>query len=131
MKCKISKAHVRIYLAVEGAVRNTQHGHPNWKITRDMARSIAKRATGTLTAGWPDVLAARSTPSDPADDPGLGGHWPPRRCAIVVRKGVRHATVAHPTLRRLRGKLGAMAKEARHAGRKERLETLVEILRLL
>src|SRR5258708_36230971 len=52
--------------AVEGAVLNVAdaHGRPR---DRYIARSIAKRAAGTLTASWPEVLAARALlPSDKA-----------------------------------------------------------------
>ena len=49
----------RILRIVEGAVLNTADAHGN---TRDvwLARSIAKRAAGTLSAQWPEVLAANS-----------------------------------------------------------------------
>lgn len=47
----------RILRAVDGAVRNTAHAH-SLKIPGYFARSVAKRAAGTLTAQWPEVLAA-------------------------------------------------------------------------
>jgi hypothetical protein len=43
---------------VSGAVRNAAHAH-SLDMPRNFARSVAKRAVGTLTAGWPDVLAAK------------------------------------------------------------------------
>lgn len=43
---------------VAGAVMNAAHAHGT-NITKSFARSVAKRAIGTLTAQWPDVLAAR------------------------------------------------------------------------
>lgn len=42
---------------VAGAVINAAHGHPEVQIGPQFARSVAKRAAGTLTAQWPDVLA--------------------------------------------------------------------------
>src|SRR5260370_35193289 len=63
---RASPAQRRILRVVEGAVLNAAdaHGRPR---DRYIARSIAKRAAGTLTASWPEVLAARSLlPSDKA-----------------------------------------------------------------
>jgi hypothetical protein len=47
---------------IEGAIKNATDAHPDWQIDPRFAKSIAKRAAGTLTAQWPDVLAA--CPSD-------------------------------------------------------------------
>lgn len=44
---------------VAGAVLNV-YDHHNQPRDKRFARSVAKRAVGTLTAGWPDVLAART-----------------------------------------------------------------------
>lgn len=44
--------------AIAGAVRNAAHAHA-MELPLSFARSVAKRATGTLTAQWPDVLAAK------------------------------------------------------------------------
>lgn len=53
----------RIMRAVEGAVKNASDAH-GWNLDRRVGRSIAKRAAGTLSAQWPEVLAATSLPSD-------------------------------------------------------------------
>ena len=50
----------RILRAVEGAVKNVADAHPEHRLTPNIGRSIAKRAAGTLTAQWPDVLAAKA-----------------------------------------------------------------------
>ena len=50
----------RVLRIIEGAVHNAAHAHPEIKITPKFARGVAKRAAGTLTAQWPDVLAAPS-----------------------------------------------------------------------
>jgi len=45
---------------VAGAVRTTAKVHPNWTLADPRtARSIAKRAAGTLTSQWREVLAAK------------------------------------------------------------------------
>lgn len=56
---RATPAQAKILRIVEGAVLNTADAHG---VTRDtwMARSIAKRAAGTLTAQWPEVLAVNS-----------------------------------------------------------------------
>lgn len=46
----------KIMRMIEGAVMDAAFCHPEYGIDRKIARSIAKRATGTLTAEWP-VLA--------------------------------------------------------------------------
>lgn len=51
-------SHTIAYRAVEGAVRNALHGHPKWRVPEDFARSVAKRAAGTLMAhAGPSLLA--------------------------------------------------------------------------
>jgi hypothetical protein len=130
MKVLISKAHVRIYRAVHGAVRNVEHGHPRWSLPKDLARSIAKRATGTLTAAWPDVLAAHSQPSDSDDG---RGYWPPslRRAARPRRKGDRRANLRRSPLRLAWDEISSMIGPAKRAGQHERAAALVEALRII
>jgi hypothetical protein len=45
--------------AIEGSVRAAFHDHPEWGISdkNRTARSIAKRATGTIAADWPRLSA--------------------------------------------------------------------------
>jgi hypothetical protein len=54
---RATPSQYRMLRAIAGAVRNTAHAH-RLEIPKSFARSVAKRATGTLTAQWPDVLAA-------------------------------------------------------------------------
>jgi len=54
---RATPSQYRMLRAIAGAVRNAAHAH-QIDISRNFARSVAKRATGTLTAQWPDVLAA-------------------------------------------------------------------------
>ncbi len=49
----------RVLRIIEGAIRNATHAHPEIEIGPRHRRSIAKRAAGTLTAQWPEVLAAK------------------------------------------------------------------------
>lgn len=48
---------------VAGAVMNTAHAHPEYGIDEKFARSVAKRAVGTLTAEWPVLASVRTRPA--------------------------------------------------------------------
>ena len=135
---KATPSQKRILRAVEGAVKNAADGHPEWQFTPTIARSIAKRAAGTLSAQWPGVLAAslplsersgeRHTYSStgPVSDPGT------RSRADLSEPNGRGMSQRsrHPPLRFLRLWAGAMAKSAR--GRApEREAAFVEVLRMI
>jgi hypothetical protein len=64
---RATPAQARILRIVEGAVKNAADAHPELKISPHYRRSIAKRAAGTLTAQWPDVLAAKRSLSESGD----------------------------------------------------------------
>jgi hypothetical protein len=57
----------RMLAIVSGAVLNALHAHPEAPVDRQFARSVAKRAVGTLSAQWPEVLAAQASPSGSAE----------------------------------------------------------------
>lgn len=73
----------RMLKVISGAVMNTAHAHPEYRIDQKFARGVAKRACGTLTAQWPDVLAANapsgSEPGDLAARAPSGAHSRARR----------------------------------------------------
>lgn len=50
-------SHTIAYNAVKGAVKNALDGHPDWAVPKDFARSVAKRAAGTLAAHCKDGLS--------------------------------------------------------------------------
>jgi hypothetical protein len=131
MKSTISKAHVSIFDAVAGAVRNTAHGHKHWRLTDTMARSIAKRAAGTLTAVWPDVLAARYVPSDGADGSGPSSRWPPPFRPNRKAGGGRRVYARRSPLFSLIRQIAAQIGPAKRAGRHERAQALIDVLRLI
>lgn len=127
----------QIYRAIAGAVRNAAHGHPNWPLRHEMARSIAKRATGTLTSQWREALAAK--PSESADfslvrrkEGQICGSRPTeRKSKGSVAETSRVGAKRRSPLRLLHNHLGALVKEAKHEGRTERVEALQDALRLL
>ena len=123
---------------IEGAVRNAAHAHPGWNLTEKMARSISKRATGTLTSAWGSVLASpQQRPSERR-----GGDYEaaaPSRNDLGVAavgtgepagKGVRLSATGAPLVR-FRRQLGARAGQAKRAGQTERYEALVDALRAI
>jgi hypothetical protein len=84
---RASPSQARILRIVEGAVLNAADAHAKPR-DEQFARSIAKRAAGTLTAQWPDVLAANSRP--PKSGPAADG-----KCRACERR-------KHAALRRVR-----------------------------
>lgn len=121
---------------VAGAVRNVAHTHPDWEIDDPrLPMSIAKRATGTLSAGWPAVLAAsRVAPSDKAVGESPSSLPPPHPGSTPGSLGRRAASEYHrrrAPLRTLHAAVGRLAGLAKRAGQTERNEALVEALRLI
>ena len=118
-----------VFRMIEGACWNAAHHHPDWHISPRMARSIAKRATGTLTSQWGAVLVASERSE------GSGGQIStaaPKRLGLpfraTPRERVAASTGALPTLIR------TIAREigpAKRAGRVERAEALIWVLRLM
>lgn len=86
---------------VEGAVLNAMDAH-NIKRDPRMARSIAKRAAGTLSAQWQDVLAANTGPSGKrtASQNGNRCRACERRANLVELRACKERS-AHSTLRQL------------------------------
>ena len=56
---RATPAQHRIMRVIQGACINAGHAHPQAGMTPSFARSIAKRATGTLSALSPGVLAGQ------------------------------------------------------------------------
>lgn len=119
----------RILRAVIGAVKNTSDAHPEYKITPTLARSIAKRAAGTLTAQWPEVLAARLVPSDRADGDRTCISRPQSLSPLKrAGRGPQSLGMRSP-LRRLWKEMSIAVGEAKRAGQTERAEALIFALK--
>lgn len=110
---RASLRQLRVMRIIAGAVRNTIHYHSDWPLNhQSLPRSIAKRATGTLTAQWPEVLAlplARGVPETP------------KRSQVTLAQSLRAAQLS----------LGAAAQEARRSGDSAREELLINALRAI
>lgn len=131
----LSPSQQKIFRAVAGAVKNARDGHPDWKIPRSMAQSIAKRATGTLVAQLRELAAG---PSESC----VGSPIDPRSAHVgptAYRQRARGASLGAPVLagprrsplRFLHHRVGFMIGEAKRAGQKERAQALVEVIRLI
>lgn len=119
-----------IFRIITGAIKNAADGHPKWAIDSRFASSIAKRAAGTLSAQWPEVLAAR--PSDSAGDSVVVRQRPPRKDSEGNHR-FRGAfvTQGRSPLRSARTRLGDMARKARLSGDEARLSGIVDALRII
>lgn len=119
---RATPAQYKLLRVVEGAVLNTfdAHGLPREPV---MARSIAKRAAGTLSACWPEVLAAASLPSERSG------------VAPVLQPSARSAQVslhaAHLAKRRTVGPLSVKAATSRGASKLSRRSPLMRLWRQL
>jgi hypothetical protein len=123
---------------VEGAVKNEAHAHGR-KIDPRQARSIAKRAAGTLIAAWPSVLASPAGWSD------SDSHKVPHGVAGVVSVSTRstgRSFINRPgdalttldwriPIRRIAAAIGAETGNAKRLGNAEREAALIDVLRLL
>ena len=133
----------RILRIVEGAVKNALDAHPDQMVRPNFARSVAKRAAGTLTAAWPEVLAAVIEPSDGGADshrigtPGNGSQVSEGQDgtpALSRRRRSAHAErrSAVAALKALRWDIGVLTMVAKRAGYlDERTEALEDTLRLV
>lgn len=54
-----TESQYRMLRAIAGAVKNASDAH-DMGLAKSFARSVAKRAVGTLTSQWEEVLAAKS-----------------------------------------------------------------------
>lgn len=121
----------RILRAVEGAVKNVSHCHPEWKIRPNFARSIAKRAAGTLTAQWPEVLAAHSSSSDRGGmSPGANNR--PQHTHIIKcsERGASQVQRRSPLVR-LWKEISAQIGDIKRSGNSEREKAFIDILKMI
>ncbi len=119
---------------VEGAIRNAAHAHPDLEISARHRRSIAKRATGTLTAQWPDVLAAKPKRQKPSEiDVFELNSGPERRQqSHALKTAGREATGFHRfPLRTLRKKMVRQMTEIRLSGDVARYAAWQDVLRMI
>jgi hypothetical protein len=131
---RATPSQARIMRAVEGAVKNAVDHHPDWEIDPRFRRSIAKRAAGTLTAGWPDTLAAARAVRQTDGASEFSRSPSPKNVTSVHRgfgQGSRLSASRRDPLLALRQRLTAQIKPAKDAGQTERAEALIDVLRII
>ena len=116
---------------IEGAVHNTAVAHPDWQFHPRAARSVAKRAAGTISAAWPGLLAvSASKPSDMGGGPRVRPSSAQRDQLVNhVEKG--GAQVISAALVRMHRKIGKLAGHARKNGNPAALAAYADALRLI
>lgn len=121
----------RMLRAIAGAVRNTAHAH-QLEMPKNFARSVAKRATGTLTAQWPDVLAATSQRRQEGQRERLVSRCP--ECSQTLKghsKGDRLRLLRRSPIRSLWKRFAAGMWKVKHEGTPEQYAAHVQVLKLL
>lgn len=119
----------RILRIVEGAVKDAMNAHPGKQSDASFARSVAKRAAGTLCAQWADVLAAQpSGRSGVSLSAGVGPSG--ERSLDHQKRGARQRPTRSP-LSRLHKKLSIEAGQAKRVGQEERYAAIVDVLRMI
>jgi hypothetical protein len=68
---RATPAQALLMRMVEGAVRDAVSCHPEWSFDERLVKSIAKRAAGTISGQWSELLAASTARADRPSD--LGG----------------------------------------------------------
>ncbi len=119
----------RVLRIIEGAIKNACDAHPHQHVDTKFARSIAKRAAGTLSGCWPEVLAAQM-PSDRAASK-LGKDSPASSYPPKAREGGRLSSRSRSPLRQIHTRLGLMAGWARKAGHESRAAAFADALRVI
>jgi hypothetical protein len=122
----------RMLRIVAGAVIDAANAHPNAKPDKRFARSVSKRAVGTLSAQWTEVLAAPGRASSEAKCATLADAL--RRKAKLRRlckRGPAKGLIRWPPLAFAVREIGNQVGRARRTGQYEREAALIECLRII
>lgn len=129
---RATPSQYRMLRAIAGAVRNAAHAH-QIEISKNFARSVAKRATGTLTAQWPDVLALRIDAASERVE-GVISRRPEHRSAQIAKRtqGGRLGLRRRSPLRQLWKDISRGLWRIRRAqGEEQRYQAYIEILQMI
>jgi hypothetical protein len=142
----------RVLHIIEGAIKNASDAHKEIKVSLRHRRSIAKRAAGTLTAQWPEVLAAtrrsgglKPVQTAPSENTRLKGLRSPRMRALArfteARDAGRYFNPASeageplvstlPLLGVAETALRACAGPLVHSGDTELAEAIIAVLKII
>jgi hypothetical protein len=128
---RATPSQAQILRIVEGAVKNATDAHPNLDIGPQHRRSIAKRAAGTLTAQWPQVLAAGIQSSESGG--GLTVSRPRRQASCSMKAAGREAPQRHQRfpLRRLIAEIARPIRDLKLSGQMERAQAMIDVLKAI
>jgi hypothetical protein len=133
----------RILRIVEGAVKNTCDAHAaDVRLPPRFARSVAKRAAGTLSAQWADVLAAKA-PSGKARKAQLSTASEPNDAGTVSNASVAanrlerrgrvtsHLVERRDPIRILEKQIFSQMKQIKISGNIAKADAWIEVLRMI
>ena len=129
---RATPSQYRMLRAIAGAVMNAAHAH-QIEMPTNFARSVAKRATGTLTAQWAEVLAAKSQPRRQEGQRANGFTRCPRWDNTVggLSEGGRLRLLRRSPIRQAWKQFAMGMSDIKHNGGPEQLAMHIKILRLL
>ncbi len=128
---RATPSQYRMLRAIAGAVRNAAHAH-DAALPRGFERSVAKRATGTLTAQWPDVLAATANRRQNGSRDRLVSRKPRGSDLLLgLSKGDRLGLLRRSPIRTVWKRFAASMWQVKHEGTPEQFAAHIRILKLL
>jgi hypothetical protein len=121
-------SQAKVFRIIEGAIYDAINGHPNWIIDKRFIKSVSKRAVGTLTSQWPEVLAT-SHATEVKIKITQRPDWRAgeRRRALSALRQLPEPRY----MKAIRNMIGYEAGEARRVGNIEREKAFVEVLKLM
>lgn len=118
----------RMLKIISGAVMNAAHAHRMASIDERFARSASKRAVGTISAQWRELLATpqASSRADVRDCNRVHNE-----AKHIKPRGGRRAGGADPRISRVIREVSRLIRPARDAGHQERAAALVEVMKII
>jgi hypothetical protein len=119
---------MRMLKIISGAVLNTAHHHPGEPVDRKFARGVAKRATGTISSQWGELLAAPT----PSGAKRISCSSLRNGAQLLKPRGGRTILQSDPRLfRDIIREISVLIGPARASGDIARTEALIECLRII
>lgn len=129
---RASGPQYRMLKIVAGAVMNAAHAHPGRQIDERFARSVSKRAVGTISAQWVELLAAPSAaPSGAGRDKLKNALRRKAQLRRLCKRGPAKGYNSWPPLAFAVKRIAGEAGRARRDGNLERERAMVEMLRII
>ena len=133
---RATPSQARLLRIIEGSIRDAAHAHPEIELGPKLRRSIAKRAAGTISAQWPELLAGSAKVARQNED-GAQRHRPSSglsKSSMASQGGGLSLVGPSPFIRKLIHFLAHDLRKLKEAGEivraEERIRALKEIHRL-